>query len=36
MVAALRWERGIRWDALSREERIEVAALWSLRWRDGR
>lgn len=35
MVAALRWERGIDWWALSETDRTEVAALWLTRWRDG-
>lgn len=35
MIAALRWERGIRWEELDPEDQAEVAALWLVRWRDG-
>jgi len=36
MIAALRWERGIEWWDLDPDEQATVAALWRVRWRDGR
>jgi len=35
MIASLRFERGIKWEDLSEDERVSAYAWWHVRGRDG-